>query len=145
MWNDHLDRTGSRRTIIENHVTRFILVHICSICEQEIRAAITTRAKKSGDEGLATYMESLLERRTPAHPDMLKDVLKQFGGGSAEAFRNRTTEEDVDQYRTIVENRNKSAHGRDIQMNFREVCVFHPGAKKVIAAFGYALGTSVAP
>lgn len=139
LWSDHLDRTGSRSTVIESHLARFMLVHICGHYEAEIAAIISKRVKMSGDEGVASYVASLLERRTPIHPDSLRGVLRGFGPECLKRFRRDAGRVDILQYTNVVDNRNRSAHGKYIQVTFDEVCAYHDGAKRVIVAFGNAL------
>ena len=141
MWAGHLERTGTRLTIIESQLTRFVLVHICGHYENEIKRIVAERAKKSGDEGLALYVMSTLERHASIHPDSLRDILKKFGGGCVEVFRRNVKKDDLNWYRNIVENRNKSAHGGYVQVSFDDVCTYHAGAKRIIEAFGNALNT----
>ena len=79
MWGERLDKTGSRRTVIEAQLTRFMLVHICGHYEIEIVRIISNRVSVSGDAGVSSYVASLLERRAPIHPESLKGVLRGFG------------------------------------------------------------------
>ncbi len=139
LWSQHLDQTESRYTIIENQLTRFMLVHICGHYEMEIKGIILKRVQKSGDPGVTSYVKFLLERRAPVHPDALKGVLKKFGGECLSRFTQNTSEADLNQYANIVVNRNKSAHGEQIQTSFDEICAYHAGAKRVIVAFDRAL------
>ena len=46
-----------------------MLVHICGHYEIVIARIVSKRVKKSGDEGVASYVASLRERRAPIHPD----------------------------------------------------------------------------
>lgn len=116
-----------------------MLVHICGHYEVEIVRIISDRVLKSGDVGVSSYIASLLERRAPIHPDSLMSVLRGFGAECLGEFRQSVERADLRQYTNLVENRNKSAHGRRIQVTFDEVCAHHPSAKRVIDAFGHAL------
>lgn len=118
-----------------------MLVHICGHYELEIVRIITDRIRRSGDDGASSYVASLLERRAPIHPDSLKDALRGFGAECLDKFVQDARHNDLRHYRNIVENRNKSAHGKRIQLTFDEVCAHHTSAKRVIDAFGHALGT----
>ena len=117
-----------------------MLVHICGHYEIEIVRIISDRVQRSGDNGVSSYVSSLLERHAPIHPDALRGVLGGFGPECLSEFRQGVERYDLRQYRNIVENRNKSAHGRRIQMTFDEVCAHHASAKRVIDKFGHALG-----
>ena len=139
MWRAHLDQTNARNTVIESQLTKFMLIHICGHYEMEIVEIVSRRVQKSGDEGVAAYVTSQLERRTPIHPDSLKSILKGFGGECLDKFREGAKRDDLLHYRIIVENRNKSAHGRYVHVTFDEVREHHAGAKRVIDAFGRAL------
>lgn len=108
LWSQHLDQTGSRYTIIENQLTRFMLVHMCGHYETEIKGIILNRVEKSGDPGVTSYVKFPLERRAPMHPDSLKSVLKRFGGECLDRFVQNTTEADLHQYANIVVNRKKA-------------------------------------
>lgn len=139
MWATHLDRTNTRHTIIESQLTKFMLVHICGHYEMAIAGIVSRRVQRSGDGGVASYVASLLERSAPIHPDSLKGVLKGFGGGCLDKFRQGTKSDDLLQYKNIVLNRNKSAHGRDVNVTFDDVREHHANAKRVINAFERAL------
>lgn len=139
MWSDHLDRAGLRHTIIENQITRFMLVHICGHYEVEIVGIISSRVQRSGDSGVVSYVESTLDHRAPVHPSSLRGVLKRFGTECLDRFHRAADDSDLWKYRNMVENRNRSAHGKRIQVTFDEVCTYHAGAKRVIGAFGHAL------
>ena len=117
------------------------MVHICGHYENEIKRIVAERAKKSGDEGLARYAMSTLERHASIHPDSLKDILKRFGGGCVETFGRSVEKGDLYWYRNIVENRNRSAHGGYVQVSFDDVRTYHAGAKRIIEAFGNALNS----
>ena len=129
----------SRRTIIESQLTRFMLVHLCGHYEVEIIRIITDRVRRSGDGGVSSYVASLLERRMPIHPDSLRDILRGFGAEPLAKFLGGIERDDLRQYKNIVEYRNRSAHGRRVQVTFDEVCAHHASAKRVISAFGHAL------
>lgn len=116
-----------------------MLVHICGHYEVEIVRIILERIRKSGDMGAVSYVTSLLERRAPVHPSALKGVLRGFGAECLDKFLQGVGSIDLRKYENIVENRNRSAHGRRIQVTFNEVCAEHPSAKRVIDAFGHAL------
>lgn len=135
-----MDRTNARNTIIEGQLTKFILVHICGHYEMEILRIVSRRVEEFSDEGVTSYVASLLERHISIHPNSLKDILRGFGGGCLDKFRQGVNPDDLLQYKNIVENRNKSAHGRSVNVTFDEVCEHHGGAKRVIDAFGHALG-----
>lgn len=140
LWTDYLNKAGSRHTIIEGHLTRFMLVHICGHYEVEIFRIITDRVKRSGDSGVSSYVAYLLDHRVPIHPNSLKGALRGFGAECLDRFLQGVEHDDLRQYRAIVENRNKSAHGRPIQVTFDDVCTRHANAKRVIDTFGHALG-----
>ena len=91
-----------------------MLVHVCGHYEIGIARIVSKRVKKSGDDGVASYVASLLERRAPIHPDSLKCVLKGFGSECLSKFSQGAESNDLRQYKNIVENRNKSAHGKHI-------------------------------
>ena len=107
----------------------------------EIVRIVTDRVRRSGDEGVSSYVASLLERRAPIHPDSLKVILRGFGAECLDKFLQGTVHDDLRHYKNIVESRNKSAHGKRIQVTFDEVFSHHTSAKRVIDAFGHALGT----
>lgn len=118
-----------------------MLVNICGHCEMEMLGIVSRRVQESGDEGVASSVAAMLERRVPIHPDSLKDILRGFGGGCLDRFRQGASPNDLRRYKNIVENRNKSAHRRHVNVTFDEVCEHHAGAKRVINAFGHALGS----
>ena len=117
-----------------------MLVHICGHYEIEIFRIITDRVQRSGDDGVSSYVASLLDHRVPIHPSSLKGALRGFGAECLDKFLQDVGYDDLRQYRAIVENRNKSAHGRPIQVTFDDVCARHVNAKRVIYTFGRALG-----
>ena len=139
LWETHLDRTNTRNTVIETQLTKFMLVHICGHYEMEIIGIVSRRVQRSGDGGVASYVASLLKRGAPIHPDALKSVLKGFGGGCLDVFCRGTKSDDLFQYKNIVLNRNKSAHGQDVSVTFDDVREHHASAKRVINAFERAL------
>lgn len=116
-----------------------MLVHICGHYEMEIVGIMSRRVQRSGDGGVASYVTSLLERRAPIHPDSLKDILRGFGGGCLDKFSRGARPDDLLRYKNIVVNRNKSAHGRYVNVTFDDVCKHHASAKRVINAFERAL------
>ena len=98
MWRAHLDQTNARNTVIESQLTKFMLVHICGHYEMEIVEIVSKRVQKSGDEGVAAYVTSQLERRTPIHPDSLKSILKGFGSECLDKFRQGAKRDDLLHY-----------------------------------------------
>lgn len=139
LWNAHLDLTNTRQTVIESQLTKFLLVHMCGYYEVEIVEIMSRRVQRSGDRGVASYVTSLLERRAPIHPDSLKDILSGFGGGCLNKFRQGAKSDDLRRYKNVVLNRNKSAHGRYVNVTFDDICEHHASAKRVISAFERAL------
>ena len=139
LWETHLDRTNTRYTVIESQLTKFMLVHICGHYEIEIVGIVSRRVQRSGDGGVASYVASLLKRNAPIHPDALKGVLKGFGGECLDMFRRGAKSDDLRRYENIVLNRNKSAHGLDVNVTFDDVREHHASAKRVINAFERAL------
>lgn len=116
-----------------------MLVHICGHYEMEIVEIMSRRVKRPGDVGVSSYVASLLERRAPIHPDALKGILRGFGGRCLDDFHQGAKPDDLLRYKNIVENRNKSAHGKYVNVTFDEVRENHAGAKRVINAFEQAL------
>ena len=98
-WGAHPDRTNARNTVIEGQLTRFMPVNICGHYEMEILEIVSRSVQESGGEGVASHVVAMLERRVPIHPDALKGILRGFGGGCLDRFRQGAGPNDLLRYR----------------------------------------------
>ena len=137
----HLTTTKSMGTEIESFLTRFLLVHICSEYEKEIKNMITARAEQTGDEELISFIEKTIARiRNIKTGDLRGNVLKRFSDDCLNRFDNKIKgKEALSRYENIIANRDLSAHGSSINMTFAELIISHEKAKEVLMAVSDAI------
>lgn len=137
----HLTSTNSMGTEIESFLTKFLLVHICSEYEKEIKKIITDRAKQSNDKELISFIEKTIERIRNIKSDDLKgNILKRFSDDCLKRFNNKVGgKESLSRYESIIANRDQSAHGNSINITFNELIKSHEKAKEVLIAVSDAI------
>lgn len=136
---EHVDKTGSQGSLIENILIRFLIVHICGEYEKEIKRIIVERAKKTGDKELASYLARTKGIKALTVHSMKGDVLGKFNPQYVELFDSIVPAESITRYSNIVTNRHSIAHGTPVQMSFDEVVLSHSRAKDVLSAFAKIL------
>jgi len=141
LCQQHLETTNSKGTEIERFLTRFLIVHICGEYEKEIKRIVIQRAKQTGDNELASFVERTVEGFRNLKIDSIKgNILRRFSDNCAKTFEAKVkgTESEI-RYGNIVTNRNLSAHGDPIHMTFDELIQSHQKAKDVLKAVSDAL------
>ena len=140
LWERHLGSTGQRDGRLGTLVTRFLTVHTCRCYETAVGDAIRRRADRSGDVPLAACVgKSPRPHRQMKFGDLAGSILGRFGDRHKQWFVSKIDRRSRDMYDSLVDSRNKSAHGDPVSATFDDVVMWHRHGKIVIAAFDEAL------
>ena len=140
LCREHLKITKSRGTEIESFLTRFLLVHICSKYEMEVKNIITNRVKQTGDKEVISFTEGSIARiRNIKTSDLRGKVLKKFSEDCLGRFDKNIRKEALARYENIIANRDRCAHGSSINMTFDELVISHKKAKEVLDVVHHAI------
>lgn len=139
-WKRLLKESGNDDEVVHAQLARFLLVHICGRYENAISEMIKSRAEKSGDRPLASYVsQTFRPHRQMSFNEIVNNILAKFGKDHSARFEERVSTDSRGNYNSIITNRNKSAHGQPIRVTLRDIEVWHKGAKEVLRAFEEAL------
>ena len=130
-----LDKTNSWNSDLETHLTKYIIIHICSECELEIKSMLRDRAVKCQDPALSSYLEARTDIRSLRISDLKGNILDKFGEGYSKIFSEKLNELDErvqSDYSSIVTTRGDAAHGGKINMSFNEVASAYKNVKKLL-------------
>ena len=142
-WKKLLEDAGLRSTLHESQLVRFLLVHMCGRYERAVNDLLSERAKVSGDMALASYVENAYRvRKEPRWRYLQNEILGSFGREHREWFASNVTDRAKLFYESLIDNRNRSAHGLYIDASLDDVVVWHGYAKQVLDAFEGALRRS---
>ena len=143
----HLDATDARASEIEAFLTRYLLVLVVAVFEEECERLIAERAAQAKDEPLAAFVNSAthqLLRSTKLSE--LKGYLGRFSVSYRDAFEaaigNDRARLALD---AIVQSRHEVAHrgGQSIPMTLDDLRQHVTDSREVLEAFAAALGNPV--
>ena len=139
-WKNLLEESGSDDEMARTQLARFLLVHVCGQYEIAIAEMIKSRAEKSGDRPLASYVsQTFRPHRQMSFKELAVNILAKFGKNHRVWFEKRVSADSRGNYNSIITNRNRSAHGQAIRVTLGDIAVWHEGAKEVLRAFEGAL------
>lgn len=138
--NEYLDRNKLRGTELESYLTKFLLISITGRFEEDIKRILLARICSCNDQQLTKYVEKkFLRHKHLKLPDIRGEILTKFDGNLKIKFDKQIKGDPETNYNNIVDNRNSAAHGRSIQLTFRDTVMAYGEAQKVIGALEDAL------
>ena len=141
-----LEESGSNDEVARTQLAQFLPVHVCGRYEIAIAEMIKSRAEKSGDRPLASYVsQTFRPHRQMSFKELADNILAKFGKSHRARFEKRVGADSRWNYNSIITNRNRSAHGQAIRVTLGDIAVWHEGAKEVLRAFEGALALQPEP
>lgn len=140
----HLDASGARNTEIEAYLTRYLLILIRDEYDREIDRLVAAKAASFGHGHAGSFVQS-------ATWNVLRGIgigelgkyLARFDGATRTAFRSSIIGTDSQRaYESVLANRKDTAHGPGSTMTFNELKQAFADSRKVLEAFGEALGVA---
>ena len=136
---DHVERTDSKGTLVEDLLKKSILIEMCGECEKNIEKTIGIRAKRSGDGELEAFVKTTAGLQRHLRLDDVAGLLSRFSTLRKKEFLDRISEDSKSKYSTMIDNRNSSSHGGTINITLDELIDYHENARRVMAAFSDAM------
>lgn len=136
---DHMKRTDSRGTVIEDLLKKSILIEMCGECEKNIEKTIGMRAKRSGDGELEAFVKTTASMQRHLKLEDVAGLISRFSTRRKKEFLDRISKDSKDKYSTMIDNRNSSSHGGTINITLDELLDYHENARRVMAAFSDAM------
>ena len=143
----HLDASSARNTEIEAYLTRYLLVLVVAVFEEECERLIAERAAQAKDEPLKAFVESathqLLRNMKLSE---LKGYLGRFGSDYQDAFEKGITNNAARvAFDAIVQSRHEVAHrgGKNTAMTFNDLRQHVADSREILEAFAASLAKSV--
>jgi hypothetical protein len=125
--NEHLEINNAKGTEIEVFLTRYLLIYICAIFEDEIKKIIVERASNTKDPFLNLYVKSSL-KATFRQIDTggIAGTLKYFGPKYKDEFQEKVngTKAQTD-YNSIVNDRHYTAHNTGSNITFDDLVGYY--------------------
>jgi hypothetical protein len=137
----HLKKSGAGGTEVEVFLTKYLLIHICAAYEKEIKSMIVSRAMKTGDIQLASFIENdFRPYRNLRISDLCGNVLKKFSKKHMDDFRSKIQGTEAEsRYSNIIEARHSSAHGGTMNLTFAELVKSFKEAEQVLTALSQTI------
>ncbi len=131
---DHLEKNNAKGSEIEAFFTRYLLIYICAVFEEEIKKIIVERASNINDTFLNSYVESSL-KATFRQIDTggIAGVLNHFGPEYKIKFSEKIngTKTQTD-YNSIVNNRHITAHSSGLDITFNDLVGYYEEGHKIL-------------
>ncbi|MGQ4808743.1 hypothetical protein NKDENANG_02131 [Candidatus Entotheonellaceae bacterium PAL068K] len=138
----HLENSGATGTEIEAYLTRYLLVLICAVFEEEIESRIVERAARSEDAGLESFVRSAVGQIFRSlKTSEIAGLLNRFGVQYRERFRQELSNNERAEtfFNNIVTNRHDTAHSAGSNVSFAELVRFYAESHVVLDAVKAAL------
>lgn len=137
----HLLQTNTANTEIESYITKFLLVQLCGEYEHEIKRIVSERVQRTNDQEIITFVINSVRIQSIKVSDLKGNILERFHQDCANLFSEKISsiDESVRRYDNIIQNRNRAAHGENIDMTFNEIPNSHAHALIILQAFSDSL------
>jgi len=140
----HLDKTGARNSEIEAYLTRYLLVLIVAVYEEEFERLIAERAEKTNDKPLAAFVRSATHKLLRSMKlSELKGYLGRFSATHADEFSRNSAERSRLAFDVIVQSRNEVAHsgGTNVVMTLDDLDQHLTESKNILRAFELSIAS----
>lgn len=118
-------------TFLQAQLCRYACLLCCAGIEQALIEALSNYAGNSGDVRLEEFVTSALKSGKNPTPGYLKSTLERFDpewGSSLQTFLNANISSDIS---SIVNNRNRIAHGEQVQLGVASIKSWSPSARSL--------------
>lgn len=125
---EHLDRSTAWGTEIEAYLTRYLLVLMCALFEEEIKRIAIDRSSRTGDSGLIAFVTSAVGQVfRSVRTSEIAGLLGRFGVEPKEKFQAemQNAQRAETFFNNIVVNRHDTAHSSGANISFRDLVQFY--------------------
>lgn len=131
---EYLDATASMGTEIEAYLTRYLLILISAVFEEEIKNIVAKRAALVKDTAVTAFVNSASRNLLRSiKTSEISGFLKKFGPDYKSDFSNKITNTRAEEcFNTIISNRHITAHTSGSNMTFNELVQFYEEGHKVL-------------
>ena len=145
--DEHLSIAGAVDEVIESLLTQSLLILICAEFEKKYRELIIDRCSSVSDRSLRDYVENCT--RTSFRSLKITEIsglLARFGSIHKAEFNRRLSEDGIkESYDSILNNRNRIAHGDGSDVTFRDIKKYYEKRHVVLDCFRESLRVEAAP
>lgn len=136
-----LDNTEARGTEIESYLTRYLLILINVVFEDEIKKIVAGRAAQTEDPAIESFVNSAVERLLRSIKiSEISGFLNKFGSEYKSDFSDKITNTRAETcFNTIINNRHLTAHTSGPTMTFNELITFYEEGHKVLDELGVVI------
>lgn len=127
-------------------LVRGLLVNICAEFERILKEMVSDRFSRIDDVGVRNFARAVADKTfKSANIDRFYDALMLFGVANKDRFKELRKGDDqvVASYESIINQRNKAAHGGDVDVTFDEVRQYYYAGHVVLDWFESALRVDV--
>ena len=109
---EHLKATNTEFTIIDAYLTEYLLIRICTVCENELKNAVYERVNKNNDPELSNFVSNVRDVKLQNVHDLKGKILKRFSKQYSDAFDQKLKGTNAaDDFKNLITNRNELVHG----------------------------------
>ncbi len=132
--NNHLEENYAKGTEIEVFITRYLLIYICAVFENEIKEIIVKRASKVNDPFIHSYVESSLRATfRQISTSGIAGTLNYFGKEYKEKFNDKINGTKMqNDYNSIVNDRHFTAHDSGSNLTFNDLMGYYEEGHKIL-------------
>jgi hypothetical protein len=138
---EHLDKTGTRSTEIENYFVQYLLVRICAEYEVRVTALVHRRCSRTKDRYLRAFAQKTAEYVCKRFDiGDIKQILGRFGDDYKDAFQGLVVNQRPHvAWDNIYANRQAVAHKAGTPMSLDDLKRDYGDSLKVLDALADAL------
>jgi hypothetical protein len=117
---------------MQSHLAKYLCVLVSAFLEKSVRAILHDYAKARSAPAVWKYVEDQLQSFYNPKTNRVLELVGRFSPTWKTALEATIEEEVRDALDTIVENKNRIAHGRDSQITFVGIQSYYARAQKVL-------------
>jgi len=106
---------------MESEWAKYLCILVCGYLEQSISAIFCNYAQKKSCPNIANFIERQLEKARNPKMQQVIDLITKFN----DKWGKEITEKTIDKYKDVVDgvvtNRNKIAHGIDVNISYSQI------------------------
>ena len=132
---DELLREINRHSIdleMQSHLAKYLCVLVSGFLERSVRAILHDYVKAKSAPAISKYVEDQLQFFYNPKTNKILELVGAFSPNWRTSLETAIEDEVRDALDTIVENKNKIAHGRDSQITFVGIRAYYGRAAEIL-------------
>jgi hypothetical protein len=117
---------------MQSHLAKYLCIVVSAFLEKSIRAILYDFAKSRSAPSVSSYVEDQLRFFYNAKTNKILELAGTFDPKWRSALEHALQDEVRDALDTIVDNKNKIAHGQDSQITFVGIRIYYERALKLL-------------